>query len=88
MKITKGRLKQIIKEEVGSFSSELSEGSPSLEDVKGIMASVAQGLLQEPPSLPAKEEVESLYNGLMSIIPSEEVPPEEDVLGDLGAVNE
>jgi len=88
MKITKGRLKQIIKEEVGSFSSELSEGSPGLEDVKGIMASVAQGLLQEPPSLPSKEEVESLYNGLMSIVPSDEVPPEEDVLGDLGAVNE
>jgi hypothetical protein len=89
MKITKGRLKQIIKEEVENFSSEITENDASLDSVKGMLATVAQGLLREPPVLPSEQECEDLYRGLKSIARKEEPTPElEDGLGDMGAINE
>ena len=88
MKITKGRLKQIIKEEVDNYSVEISENDAALDDVKAMMANVAQGLLKEPPVLPTEEECDSLYRGLKSIAKSEEEPSGGDMIGDLGAINE
>ena len=88
MRITKGRLKQIIKEEVESFSTEIRENDGSLEEVKGMMAAIAQGLLREPPVLPTEQECDNLYRGLKSIAQKEEEPSGEDMIGDMGEINE
>tara|TARA_Y100000592_G_C5457564_1_gene312175 strand:+ start:1214 stop:1480 length:267 start_codon:yes stop_codon:yes gene_type:complete len=88
MKITKGRLKQIIKEEVENYTTEITENDASLEDVKGMMATIAQGLLGQPPVMPTEEQADELYRGLKTISQKEEPGVSDDAVEDLGAINE
>tara|TARA_B100000073_G_scaffold342885_2_gene346721 strand:+ start:2725 stop:2991 length:267 start_codon:yes stop_codon:yes gene_type:complete len=88
MRITKGRLKQIIKEEVENFSTEITENDASLDNVKSMMASVAQGLLREPPVLPTEQQCDELYRGLKSIAQKEEPDVASSAVDDLGGINE
>lgn len=87
MKITKGRLKQIIKEEVENYVAQPSMTEEiSVDDVKGKLADIAQGLLQDPPQFNYDDDsLGDLHSALLALKGS---PEQEEPAPALEAVDE
>ena len=88
MKITRGRLKQIIKEEVESYVAQPSVTEEvSVDDVKGKLADIAQGLLQDPPQFNYDDDsLGDLSSALLALKGTPE--QDEEPMPDLGGMDE